>query len=371
MRAAITRRKLLAWPLLAAAPRLRAAAAGVPALQRGVNLSHWFEYECNLGPSAQELQGLAQAGLDHVRVPVDPLLLGWQPQQARPTIDVTGLRAAVQGALLAGLDVVVDLHLLDATKKLIEAERGLEPHLAALWSQLAAALADLPAERVAFELYNEPQYYGLKAMAWPALQRRLLAALRAKAPRHLVLLAGNQGGSFEGLVDLPLASDERVAYTVHFYEPFFFTHQGVPWLDPQHTAAGAWAATRYPAAMVALAPPRRVREHPRGEAELARYRSEDWNAGRIEDSLRGVGRWARRNQVRVLCNEFGVFRDGVDAHSRYRWLGDVRLALQQHGLGWTVWDFAHHFGIARSAGPGAPRVLEAGALRALGLKVRA
>ncbi len=370
MRAAITRRRLLAWPALAAVPGLAAAAAAGPALQRGVNLSHWFEYECNLGPSAPELLGLAKAGLDHVRVPVDPLLLGWQPQQAKPTIDVTGLRAAVQAALLAGLDVVVDLHMLDATKKLIEAERSLEPHLAALWSQLAAALADLPSQRVAFELYNEPQYYGLKALAWPGLQRRLLAAVRAKAPRHLVLLAGNQGGSFEGLADLPLATDEHVAYTVHFYEPFFFTHQGVPWLDPQHSAAGAFAALRYPAAMVALAPPRSVRHHPGSGAELARYRSEDWNAQRIEDSLRGVGRWARRNQVRVLCNEFGVFRDTADALSRYRWLGDVRLALQQHGLGWTVWDFAHHFGIARSAGPGTPRWLETGALRALGLKAR-
>ncbi len=371
MRAAITRRRLLAWPALAAVPSLAAAAAAGPALQRGVNLSHWFEYERNLGPNAQELHGLARAGLDHVRVPVDPLQLGWQPQQAKPTIDVTGLRAAVQGAVQAGLDVVVDLHMLDATKKLIETERELEAHLVALWSHLATALADLPSEHVAFELYNEPQYYGLKALAWPALQRRLLAAVRAKAPRHLVLLAGNQGGSFEGLADLPLASDERVAYTVHFYAPFFFTHQGVPWLDPQHSAAGAYAATRYPAAMVALAPPRRLHDHPRSEAELARYRSEDWNAQRIDDSLRGVGRWARRNQVRVVCNEFGVFRDAADAHSRYRWLGDVRLALQQHGLGWTVWDFAHHFGIARSAGPGAPRWLEPGALRALGLKARA
>jgi endoglucanase len=367
------RRRFLQLPgagLVAAAPphALAQQSAALPALARGVNLSHWFEYDGSKSVSPAELRALAAAGMDHVRLPVDPLLLGWTPKRPEVHLDLQPLRKVVQAIQQAGLAAVVDLHMVQETKQEIEEDKTLEPSLVLLWQRLAAALKEAPVRSLAFELYNEPQYYGLRGPRWPAIQARLLQAVRQVAPQHLVLMGGAQGGSFQGLKDLPLVEDPAVAYTVHFYDPFFFTHQGVPWLDAQHTAAMAWQQLRYPVPMAQLAPPKRVREHPKAQLELSQYLKENWDARRIEEALSPVGRWAKKLGVRVLCTEFGVFREGVDSGSRYRWLHDVRTALQIHGMGWTVWDYAHHFAISQKPGEGGVRALDTLATKALGLR---
>ena len=63
------------------------------------------------------------------------------------------------------------------------------------------------------------------------------------------------------------------------------------------------------------------------------YVREGWDAPRIAQEFQAVSRWARRNGVRVVCNEFGVIRSRADSFSRYRWLHDVRSSLQANGLG--------------------------------------
>ena len=182
---------------------------------------------------------MRQVGLDHVRIPVDPVVFGWRPDAGAARLAfLPSLRQAIETALTAGLEVVLDLHTTAETKSRIEQEPALEQALVSLWLQLGRALADLPTSRLAFELFNEPQYYGWQARRWPALQTRLLAAVREQAPRHLVLLTGNEGGSFKGLQGLPRVSDAAVAYVFHYYEPFLFTHQGAHWLDTRYTTAG-------------------------------------------------------------------------------------------------------------------------------------
>ena len=46
-----------------------------------------------------------------------------------------------------------------------------------------------------------------------------------------------------------------------------------------------------------------------------------------------------------MCNEFGVYRRVAPATDRVRWIADVRTALQMHGIGWTMWDYAGGFGL--------------------------
>ncbi|MEF7613758.1 cellulase family glycosylhydrolase [Aquincola sp. MAHUQ-54] len=343
------------------------AAAPRPALRRGVNLTHWFDYARNRGVSPEEMQELARSGFDHVRLPFDPVVLGWR-DAAMP--DLRGLRAGAERAIAAGLDVVIDLHMVHETKVAIEQAPRLEDGLVALWSHVASAFADLPPAHVAFELYNEPQYYGWRERRWPALQRRLLAAVRGHAFRHLVLLTGARGGSADGLMALPPDGDPWVAYTFHFYLPYLFTHQGMDWLDERHTTAGLWTGIGYPASAAVDAEPRLKKPHRRAHRELQAYRDERWGPERIAGEFTAVAAWARRHGVTVVCNEFGVVRAGVAPAARYRWIGDVRQALEQAGFGWTVWDYADIFGIAVDTGgaDGLPRRLEPAARVALGLR---
>lgn len=368
-------RSLGAGALLAAAgPLVAADSEPLPALRRGLNLSHWFEYERGQGVSAEEMRTLRLSGLDHLRIPVDPVVGGWHPATGAPLTFLPELRQALVQTINAGLDVVLDLHLEPATKKLVEEQPALEKAVVALWSQLARGLADLPVAHLVFELFNEPQYYGWQASRWPALQLRLLHAVREYAPRHLVLVSGNEAGSLKGLRQLPRVMDPAVAYVFHYYDPFMFTHQGAVWLDTRYTTAGLYRGVRYPAQFQVIAPARLTSPHPRAAQEMANYLKEDWGPQRIQADFDAAARFARQQGIRVLCNEFGAIRANVDPSSRYRWMNDVRSALEANGIGWTLWDYTDIFGVtAESALPNmvGKRAIEPEALRALGLIAKA
>jgi hypothetical protein len=40
-----------------------------------------------------------------------------------------------------------------------------------------------------------------------------------------------------------------------------------------------------------------------------------------------------------------VTRGSSNPVHRARWVADVRTALERHGIGWTLWDYAGAFGI--------------------------
>lgn len=325
------------------------AADRLPPMQRGFNLAHWFEYERTQGLVAEEFAALARMGLDHVRIPLDPMACGWRLEQPQHLPFEQALGQAVGLARAAGLTTVLDLHLRPDHKQTIENDPALEAKLALLWTALAKAFADVPPDRLVFELFNEPQYYGVHAWRWPALQRRLLAAVRAQAPKRAVLLSGSRGGGIEGLLRLEPERDPLVGYTFHFYEPFVFTHQGLPWLDDRYTAAGSRRDVLYPARLHAQRAPTSLRAHPKAAEEWSAYLSADWGPAAIAREIGRAGAWARRHGAAVFCNEFGAIRDRVDPASRYRWLGDVRRAVEAEGMGWTVWEYTHIFGLTQQS----------------------
>jgi hypothetical protein len=78
-----------------------------------------------------------------------------------------------------------------------------------------------------------------------------------------------------------------------------------------------------------------------------------------------VAAWASTHNVRVTCNEFGVYRALADPKDRTKWITDVRVALERHRIGWTMWDYAGDFGLV-SGQPGS-RVVDAAVVSALGL----
>jgi hypothetical protein len=353
-------------------------------LRRGVNLSHWLQYDGRQPVLPADLAAIRGAGFDHVRLPFDPQRLGWDMTAplARPS-GLARLDRAVDDILAAGLAVVLDFHPTREFHRRLEQDAATQDGFVALWRGLAERYRRHPAERVLFEPLNEPQFRG-RAEVWNDLKGRLLAAVRdVDRTRWLLLSSADAPTILDQLTLTRVFRDRRVAQVVHVYEPHLLTHFGANWGRAARPPETLIARLAYPSERLDA-----VDVLPGPEAEAAAglvraYRGTPWNAAQIDRVVAELAAWSRLSGIPLVCTEFGVLRLKLDADSRFAWLTDARAALERYGIPWSVWDYADVFGIATATGRverwrdgaivpadrNAPaRAFDAPALTALGLR---
>lgn len=306
-------------------------------LSRGVNLTTLFD-PAPAGQDAADIRNLKSIGIRHVRIPIDPVwVLSWPAGDATDE-KLRRLDAVVCTALRLGIAVILDnhgggLHPTDAST-----EAAL-PRLGAAWDRLAARYAIYTPDLMFFEALNEPAFTDSKR--WEPWQRDILAHIRAAAPQHTVLLTASPDSTPWGLSALTPLPDSNVIYVFHFYSPGLFTVQGANWVSPSlETVRGL----KYPAE------PGNVKSV---EAQAAAsYRKDLENYGKdyadtraLQAEIDVAANWARANHVQLIVTEFGVFNGAVPPNSRAAWLRDVRQALEQRSIGWTVWEYRGGFGV--------------------------
>src|SRR5215207_9188243 len=320
-------------------------------VRRGVNLSHWFaqaprrdysEKHLREHTTARDVQLIRGLGFDHVRFTVEPAPFF---DAARPAelnrAYLRHLDGALDLLLGAGLAVVFDLHPSDEFKLRMRTDDRFVAALAEFWRALARHLSGRDPERLLLEVVNEPMVED--PYRWMGIQARLAAAIREGAPRHTIVATGPRWSSVDQLLLIEPLADRNVVYNFHFYEPHNFTHQGATW------GADYWPHLKgvpYPSSPEAVAPllPSINNEAARGA--LREYGEERWDEGRVEREIACAAEWGRARGVALTCNEFGVYRTYAPVGSRMRWIADVRVALERHGIGWAMWDYAGGFGVA-------------------------
>jgi endoglucanase len=320
-------------------------------LRRGINTSGWFaQVYDKRGYSKEHFQNWITAedialiksmGFDHVRLSVDPqpMMMSHRPEEI-PAEYLGYLDTAVKMILDHGLAVVIDLHPNSELKARLAKDDDFVQEFADFWRTLARHYSTWDAERVFFEILNEPEMSD--RYRWSGVQAKLASAIREGAPRHTMTAAGARWSDDDDLVFIEPLRDANIIYTFHFYEPHIFTHQGATWSSyPWH-----WVKVlRYPsspesAAKVAANVPDAV-----DRLALIRYGADHWDAARIDAEITQVAEWAQQRGVPVVCNEFGVYRDYVDPQDRAAWIHDVRTSLERRGMGWTMWDYSGSFGV--------------------------
>jgi endoglucanase len=346
-------------------------ASRVARLRHGINASQWFaqvydsrgytKEHFQSWTTAEDIALIKSMGFDHVRLSVNPQPMmtnhraGEIPQEYLGCLD-----AALKMILDQGLAVVVDLHPEDDFKSRLAKDDNFVQEFADFWRTLARYYSTWDGERVFFEVLNEPEFGD--RYRWSGVQAKLAAAIREGAPQHTIIAAGGRWSDDDDLVFLEPLRDSNVIYNFHFYEPHIFTHQGATW------SAYSWQwvkGLRYPsspesAAKVAAGVPDAV-----DRLAVVRYGQDHWDAARINTEITQVAEWARQRGVPVVCNEFGVYRDFAEPQDRAAWIRDVRTALEQHGMGWTMWDYSGSFGVVtKRDGRSVPDEVT---LRALGL----
>lgn len=361
-----------------------AAVPGPPGFRKGANLSFWLQITTEEKLTREDLVAVFAAGFDHVRLPVNPLTIGWQGPKGRGGVfdRQDSLDGIVRMILDTGLNLILDLHPDDDTIDFLRTPAG-EPAWLDIWDAWAMRWASLPPGRFILELMNEPgRVYRQDEDAWYAAQVKAIERIRKHTRDHWIMTTGFWD-PINSLRKLKCPQDPRIIATTHCYWPYEITHMGQVWDDGITSGRRDVRNLRYPAKatdpkanFVGGGDPGKVNK-------LARdYIAKDWNIETIRPHIDYAACWSQEHRIPVHYTEFGVMRTWMDPESRWRWLSDVRSLIESYGMGWSVYDLSCNFGVISLDGTGASHwqklcpahagtmSIEAGAKTALGLSPR-
>lgn len=381
-------------------------------IQRGVNLWPWFSLTREFPaprrdydwppfqtqrpvPTKQDLQRLAAAGFDFVRLPIDPgPFLSFTGERRRQLI--SALTNAVSDILSAGLTLVLNVQTNEAThywnsRVLTVSTSAAEfPAYRKLIGDLAEMLGNFPSNRVALEPVNEPPQ-ACGAPEWVAVQRALLTTARTRAPNLMLVATGSCGSMVSGLTALdprPFEVLAPILYTFHFYEPYLFSHQGAPWMgEPVYRALNdvPWPGDAGTLEETLAAVRNRLRSDDRPQQVKAAAYAETEKVLKVyfdaaparpfvDSYLQQVADWGKQFGIapaRILMGEFGALRSddryvASGAKDRARYVEDVRKSAEAFGFPWAFWNLFDGMGIVTDD---VSRRFDAPILEALGVRV--
>jgi len=342
-------------------------------LRRGINMSEWFaqvydpkgytKEHFETWDTEQDIALIKAMGFDHVRLSVNPQPMFRRNQADRIPADYLGyLDSAVNMILSRNLAVIIDMHPDEDFKLKLSKDDAFVEQFADFWRALARHYSSLDPDRVFFEILNEPELHD--PYRWYGIEARLASAIREGAPNHTIIATGARWSDDDDLVFIEPLRDPNIIYNFHFYEPHVFTHQGATW------STNFWHYLHdlpYPSDQQNVVPAEALVPDAIHKLAVARYGSDHWDKTRIDADIGQVSDWAKRWNVPVTCNEFGVFRKFAPPQDRAAWISDVRTTLEKYGIGWAMWDYSGGFGVVvKTNGQITPDELT---LKALGLHV--
>lgn len=305
---------------------------------------------------------LRASGFDHVRLPVDVGPFLDDPGERRWREFRIYFRRFVESLTRARLNVIVTLIAPSLNGRIpedqLDGPNGPRfTHYMEVAERFAHELDGWNISDLALEPMNEPQRACQRAGAndWLDYQDILIPKLRAKAPHLWLGMTGGCWSKIEGLEGLGASrlGDRRTFVSVHFYEPFLFTHQGSDWtLDimpliaglPYPAAAGnlddVLGTARARNAALGQGDAKAPDLLPRAQDAIRNYFRESPDAGAIRVRLAVLKDWALSRGVapgRIVFTEYGAMKTPGGERSRARWLHDVSSAIGANGWGWTLW----------------------------------
>jgi endoglucanase len=227
------------------------------------------------------------------------------------------------------LDVILDLHRCPGHDFHSGTQRAQEfftdpakrEQAKLVWKRLAERFGSR--RNVLLEILNEPT--AEDSRTWDVIKDEMAAHIRRYAPHSTIVIGSNRWNHPREFAKLTPLPEDNVIYSFHFYSPILFTHQYAPWLSGEvfrerRSYPGSYSVSDTTDQRLPL------------ETGV-------WNKERMRKELDEVIRFREQYHVPVACNEFGVYVGGADRTSQLSWMHDVLFVLQEHGIGYSYWNY--------------------------------
>jgi endoglucanase len=307
-------------------------------LDNGVSIS-WLEKTWNKdildnsAVNASDFKLLKQLGFKSIRLPV--AFRYFQTNNIPLPKVIEHIDQIFRLCQLYGFKLIICYHSGNLDDNTYVAENK---NIIALWSTLTKKYIYQSADNLFFELYNEPPH--MNPDIWKNAVYDLVTAIRKlDKNRTLIVGASNFNSIYELSRTTPL-SDNNIIYTFHFYEPFFFTHQGAEWIGDQV----ATTSVPFPYDAANFPPLNPKAKSTWGETNYYQYRT-DGNEQSVRDKLQIVKNWGLKYNVPLLCGEYGAYNKYADSDSRCRYIKAVRQTLKAMNIPGILWDYNTNFSI--------------------------
>ena len=315
--------------------------------QKGVNIGGWIsQYERYLSDThfdtfivEGDIRSIAEYGFDHVRVPVDYMVL----EEEDGTLIESGfkhLEDCRKWCEKYGLKMIIDLHeaygytfdpMKKTDKKKFFYDADLQARFLNLWKEIATRFADYT-DHVAFEPLNEVVPADV-AEAWNDLLGRYIALIRSIAPKAYIVVGGVCYNSVTTVAQINVPIDDHIVYNFHCYEPMIFTHQGAHWIESMP-------------ADFRIGYPKTIKEYREASDQLdaevagAIYVEGISEIGEkfFEDIFEPAIKKATEDNVPMYCGEHGVI-DLADKEDALRWIRDIHAVFHKYGIGSALWNY--------------------------------
>jgi endoglucanase len=285
-------------------------------LGRGINLGNALEApsegEWGMTIEKEYFSLIKSAGFNSVRIPIR-----WSSHTNNDspyTIEEDFLQRVhqvVDWALEQQLAVVINIHHFN---ELMDEPNMHKQKYLSIWNQVARSFMNHP-EEVVFEILNEP-HSNLTQDLWNNFLMDAITTVRKSNPRRVLMAGTAPWGGFDGLQFLDLSDENRqLIVTVHYYNPFHFTHQGAEWVEDN---SNNWLGTTWTATTE--------------------------QKQNVESDFSSVKDWANQHQRPVHVGEFGAYNK-APLESRVIWTRYIRTSAEERNFSWAYWEFGAGFGI--------------------------
>ncbi len=336
-----------------------------PPFTKGVNMTGWFEiWEKgipNLNKySYEDFLNLKELGVDVVRLPVHFYMMMDDQTGEVEEIVWDYLDQVCDWAEELEIYLIIDNHSFNSGK--YPSAKVVKKHLETVWPQIAERYKDR-SEYILYEILNEPQ---ISQESWAKIQKYILSLIREYDTKHTVVVTGAEWGGRDAMIKLKPLDDDNLIYSFHYYDPFYFSHQGASWcsaeIEALHDIPFPYDKNRMPALEGAA----------KGsylEQALRTDYQRDATEKTMRANLQNAVDFSIKYEVPVFVGEFGIYSKEAPYEDRITWFKTVGKFFQELGLSYTIWGYDDGFSFFRKGNLEYPYGLDSEILTALDFNV--